>query len=396
MSEVLHRFSPATRAWFGEAFAAPTEAQLEAWDAISRGSHALVVAPTGSGKTLAAFLWAIDRLATERPAADPTATARTATARTATDRTAPGPTATDAGSPADTALPRTRVLYISPLKALGVDVERNLHAPLVGITQAARRLGFDPPHVSVGVRSGDTPANERRSLVKTPPDILITTPESLFLMLTSAARESLRGVDTVIIDEVHAVAASKRGAHLAVSLERLDDLLARPAQRIGLSATVRPASEVARFLGGSAAVEIVAPAAGKRFDLSVVVPVDDMSQVGPVPVREGSTAAAAPQTGSIWPHVEEAIVDQVLAHTSSIVFANSRRLAERLTARFNEIYAQRLEDAALPELVGVATAGVATVAGTSVAPFPAGQSEPAGPSAGPPAAATAAAPAGPP
>ncbi|TFD16408.1 ATP-dependent helicase, partial [Cryobacterium sp. TMT4-10] len=376
MSEVLHRFSPATRAWFGEAFAAPTEAQLGAWDAISRGSHALVVAPTGSGKTLAAFLWAIDRLATERPAADPTDTDRTAA-----ERTAPGPTATDAGSPNATAVPRTRVLYISPLKALGVDVERNLHAPLVGITQAARRLGFDPPHVTVGVRSGDTPANERRSLVKTPPDILITTPESLFLMLTSAARESLLGVDTVIIDEVHAVAASKRGAHLAVSLERLDDLLARPAQRIGLSATVRPASEVARFLGGSAAVEIVAPAAGKRFDLSVVVPVDDMSQVGPVPVREGSTAAAAPQTGSIWPHVEEAIVDQVLAHTSSIVFANSRRLAERLTARFNEIYAQRLEDVAQPELVGVATAGAATVAGTSAAPVPAGQATPAGPPA---------------
>jgi ATP-dependent Lhr-like helicase len=321
MNEVLHRFTPATRAWFAQAFAAPTEAQLGAWDAISRGSHALVVAPTGSGKTLAAFLWALDRLAAE--------------AAGAADAAPPAPGRVTAG---------TRVLYISPLKALGVDVERNLRAPLVGIVQAAERLGVAPPRVSVGVRSGDTSAAERRSLVKTPPDILITTPESLFLMLTSAARESLRDVDTVIIDEVHAVAASKRGAHLAVSLERLDDLLARPAQRIGLSATVRPAAEVARFLGGSAPVEIVAPVSTKRFDLSVVVPVDDMSQVGPAPVREGSTAAAAPQTGSIWPHVEEAIVDEVLAHTSAIVFANSRRLAERLTARFNEIYAQRLED----------------------------------------------------
>ena len=328
MNEVLHRFTPATRAWFAQAFAAPTEAQLGAWDAISRGSHALVVAPTGSGKTLAAFLWAIDRLA-----ADTAEAADVSEASARPDRvTAPG----------------TRVLYISPLKALGVDVERNLRAPLVGIVQAAERLGFAPPRVTVGVRSGDTPATERRSLVKTPPDILITTPESLFLMLTSAARESLRAVDTVIIDEVHAVAASKRGAHLAVSLERLDDLLTRPAQRIGLSATVRPAAEVARFLGGSAPVEIVAPVSTKRFDLSVVVPVDDMSQVGTVPVREGSTAAAAPQTGSIWPHVEEAIVDEVLAHTSSIVFANSRRLAERLTARFNEIYAQRLEDELVP------------------------------------------------
>ncbi|KFF60460.1 DEAD/DEAH box helicase [Cryobacterium sp. MLB-32] len=315
---VLDRFSPATRAWFDEAFAAPTAAQLGAWQAVSGGAHALVVAPTGSGKTLAAFLWAIDRLAARanEPAAVPAA------------------------------VPSTRVLYISPLKALGVDVERNLRAPLVGITRAAERLGLPAPQVTVGVRSGDTPAAERRTLVKSPPDILITTPESLFLLLTSAARESLRGVDTVIIDEVHAVAASKRGAHLAVSLERLDALLAKPAQRIGLSATVRPHSEVARFLGGSAPVQIVAPPAPKRFDLRVVVPVDDMSQLGPVAPREGSTSASSAQTGSIWPHVEEAIVDEVLAHSSSIVFANSRRLTERLTARFNEIYAERLADAA--------------------------------------------------
>ncbi|WP_105035197.1 ATP-dependent helicase [Cryobacterium aureum] len=318
MTDVLDRFSPAARAWFTEAFDAPTAAQLGAWMAISQGSHALVVAPTGSGKTLAAFLWAIDRLATDRPELD---------------------------------APSTRVLYISPLKALGVDVERNLTAPLVGISRAAERLGLQPPQVTVGVRSGDTPAADRRKLVTSPPDILITTPESLFLMLTSAARESLRGVQTVIIDEVHAVAASKRGAHLAVSLERLDALLDHPAQRIGLSATVRPQSEVARFLGGAAPVQIVAPPALKRFDLRVVVPVDDMSDLGPVPQREGVTSASAPQTGSIWPHVEEAIVDEVLAHSSSIVFANSRRLTERLTARFNEIFAERLAASALVPVV---------------------------------------------
>jgi len=322
---VLDRFSPATRAWFEQTFPAPTAAQLGAWEAISGGSHALVVAPTGSGKTLAAFLWAIDRL---------------------------GARAGETSAPASTTAPSTRVLYISPLKALGVDVERNLRAPLVGITRAAERLGLPVPLVTVGVRSGDTPAAERRTMVKSPPDILITTPESLFLLLTSAARESLRGVDTVIIDEVHAVAASKRGAHLAVSLERLDALLAKPAQRIGLSATVRPHTEVARFLGGSAPVQIVAPPSPKRFDLRVVVPVDDMSQLGPVAPREGSTSASSAQTGSIWPHVEEAIVDEVLAHSSSIVFANSRRLTERLTARFNEIYVERLNDAATGAIDG--------------------------------------------
>ncbi len=338
MTDVLDRFSAATRSWFGEAFDAPTGAQLGAWSAISGGSHALVVAPTGSGKTLAAFLWAIDRLATSESAQ------------------------ADSSADASSAPTGTRVLYISPLKALGVDVERNLRAPLTGITHAAERLGLRPPHVTVGVRSGDTPAGDRRNLIKTPPDILITTPESLFLMLTSAARDSLRSVDTVIVDEIHAVAATKRGAHLAVSLERLDALLATPAQRIGLSATVRPLEEVARFLGGARPVEIVAPASQKRFDLQVVVPVEDMSQLGPPPEREGSAAASAPQAGSIWPHVEEAIVDQVLAHTSSIVFANSRRLAERLTARFNEIYTERtqLEDEALVEQPALATASVPT------------------------------------
>ncbi|HTM85603.1 MAG TPA: DEAD/DEAH box helicase, partial [Mycobacterium sp.] len=241
MSDGLENFSPATREWFRGAFAAPTTAQAGAWRAIAAGSHTLVVAPTGSGKTLAAFLWSIDRLA-----ANPPAEKRT-----------------------------TRVLYISPLKALGVDVERNLRSPLVGVTQTAKRLGLPAPAITVGVRSGDTPASDRRMLLRRPPDILITTPESLYLMLTSAARDTLRGVDTVIVDEIHAVASTKRGAHLALSLERLDALLERPAQRIGLSATVRPLNTVGSFLGGSAPVTIVAPPAAKTFDLSVVVPVED-------------------------------------------------------------------------------------------------------------------------
>nr|WP_240665994.1 ATP-dependent helicase [Agromyces sp. LHK192] len=297
--DALDAFSEATRTWFSESFRAPTAVQSAAWEAIGRGAHALVVAPTGSGKTLSAFLSAIDRLHTEPPPPE-------------------------AG---------TRVLYLSPLKALGVDVERNLRAPLTGIARVSNRLGLEPPHVSVGVRSGDTPANERRALLRTPPDILITTPESLFLMLTSQARDTLRAVETVIVDEIHAVAATKRGAHLALSLERLDALLPKPAQRIGLSATVRPVEEVARFLSAAAPVEIVAPPSEKRFDLRVVVPVEDMARL----------PASDDATGSIWPHVEEAILDQVLANRSSIVFANSRRLAERLTARLNELATEASE-----------------------------------------------------
>ncbi|MFB2554648.1 Lhr family ATP-dependent helicase [Herbiconiux liangxiaofengii] len=318
MSDVLDQFSAATREWFRGAFSGPTTAQEGAWRAVASGDHALVVAPTGSGKTLASFLWAIDTLASTLSDEKPR---------------------------------KTSVLYVSPLKALAVDVERNLRSPLVGITQTAKRLGAHPPVITVGVRSGDTPAADRRGLAKNPPDILITTPESLFLMLTSAARESLSEVTTVIVDEVHAVASTKRGAHLAVSLDRLDTLLARPAQRIGLSATVRPREEVARFLAGGRPVTIVAPPSTKKFDLRVVVPVEDMSQIPAVesgsPLLEGSAAGAnAPEQGSIWPHVEEDIVDRILEHRSSIVFANSRRLAERLTARLNEIYAGRLETAA--------------------------------------------------
>jgi len=322
MSDVLGKFSPATREWFQGAFDAATPAQLGAWEAVSSGAHALVVAPTGSGKTLAAFLWAIDQLASRPIPENPKQ--------------------------------RTRVLYISPLKALGVDVERNLRAPLVGVTQTARRLGLSQTDITVGVRSGDTTPADRRLLARLPPDILITTPESLYLMLTSAARETLKNVDTVIIDEVHAVAATKRGAHLALSLERLDALLATPVQRIGLSATVRPIEEVARFLGGRAPVTIVHPPSAKTFELSVIVPVPDMTVPGVVAARNGPTAGAdsdgsstglTPEaTGSLWPHVEERIVDAILDHRSTIVFANSRRLAERLTARLNEIYDERMSD----------------------------------------------------
>jgi ATP-dependent Lhr-like helicase len=290
-TDPLSRFSALTREWFTGTFVAPTPAQAQAWEAIASGGNTLVIAPTGSGKTLAAFLWAIDRLAR---AAEPK--------------------------------PGTRVLYISPLKALAVDVERNLRTPLTGIARIAERRGTPPPAIGVGVRSGDTTPNRRRELITSPPDILITTPESLFLMLTSAARETLAGVQTVIVDEVHAVAATKRGAHLALSLERLDALLAAPAQRIGLSATVRPAEEVARFLSGSAPTIIVAPPASKTFELKVAVPVPDMANL---------------ENNTIWPDVEERIVDLIEAHTSSIVFANSRRLAERLTARLNEVHAQR-------------------------------------------------------
>ncbi len=332
-ADVLERFGEATRAWFTAAFAAPTAAQAGAWSAISAGQHALVVAPTGSGKTLAAFLWALDRLAqAPPPAVVPGAASRSSPQQ-------PG---------------RCRVLYVSPLKALAVDVERNLRAPLAGIRHAATRLGLPPPQISVAMRSGDTPADERRAFAKAPSDILITTPESLFLLLTSSTREALRSVETVIVDEVHAMAATKRGAHLALSLERLDALLPRPAQRIGLSATVRPLEEVARFLGGAAPVQIVNPPAHKTIEIAVEVPVEDMTRLdeqeprhadeygypaGEEPEGGSLSPLGAGRQGSIWPAVEERVYELITAHRSTIVFANSRRLAERLCARLNELAA---------------------------------------------------------
>ena len=346
MHPALSRFSEPTREWFAAAFAEPTAAQQGAWEAIGAGRHALVVAPTGSGKTLAAFMWSLDRLLT---------------------------------APVPEKAKRCRVLYISPLKALGVDVERNLRAPLAGIRHAADRIadgsGADKlPELSVGVRSGDTTAQERRSLTTRPPDILITTPESLFLMLTSQAREILRGIETVILDEVHAVAGSKRGAHLSVSLERLDALLDKPAQRIGLSATVRPLDEVARFLGGHAPVDIVSPPAEKAWDLKVVVPVEDMTAPdgdAPYDVDRDAADADDGRSGSIWPHVEEHVADLIEQHRSTIVFANSRRLAERLTARLNEIATNRaggdLPDAGKPPAQVMAQSGASAGAEVVIA-----------------------------
>jgi ATP-dependent Lhr-like helicase len=340
--DVLARFSAPTRDWFTGAFAEPTAAQAGAWSAVSSGEHALVVAPTGSGKTLAAFLWALDRLLS---------------------------TGSADGPAAPPAVERCHVLYVSPLKALAADVERNLRSPLVGIRQAATRAGIELPDVRVGVRTGDTPPAERRAFATRPPDILITTPESLFLVLTSAARAGLAGVRTVILDEIHAVAGTKRGAHLAVSLERLDALLDRPggpgpAQRVGLSATVRPVDTVARFLGGSRSaadggrrVVVVQPPSTKRIEVTVVVPVPDLTDLGAVPDPRGVPTRAlalpagevdltGPAAGpvarpSIWPHVEERVVDLVAAHRSTLVFTNSRRGAERLTARMNEVWAER-------------------------------------------------------
>jgi ATP-dependent Lhr-like helicase len=315
-------FSPATRAWFEAAFAQPTPAQAHAWSAIRAGQHTLVIAPTGSGKTLAAFLWAIDKLARE-------------------------PTPADAKQ-------RCRVLYVSPMKALAVDVERNLRSPLTGIGHAARRLGQPEPDIRVAVRTGDTAADERRRMGTRPPDILITTPESLFLLLTSRARETLRSVETVIIDEVHAMAGGKRGAHLALSLERLDALRAAdgelkppgPVQRIGLSATVRPPEEVASFLGGALPVTVVAPPSEKQLALTIVVPVEDMTDL-PAAGAEAEAAGDGPRPQhSIWPHVEARVLDLIQAHRSTIVFANSRGLAERLCARLNELAAERLDERA--------------------------------------------------
>ncbi|KAA0919156.1 ATP-dependent helicase [Dietzia sp. ANT_WB102] len=325
MSDALDRFHPATVSWFRGAFGAPTAAQEGAWAALAGGAHTLVVAPTGSGKTLSAFLAALDELLLGPVESDP----GVGTGRLRASG------------------PGTRVLYISPLKALAVDVERNLRAPLAGIAREAAALNTETADVTVGIRTGDTPPDERRRQRAKPPHVLVTTPESLFLLLTSAARETLTGVDTVIIDEIHAVAGSKRGAHLALSLERLDELLDRPAQRVGLSATVRPHSEVARFLAGERPVTVVAPRSDKSFELSVRVPVEDMADLSSA-TTEVSAPPGTPGQGSIWPHVERQVVDLVTAHRSTIVFVNSRRLAERLTARLNEIYAEDTNPGSLP------------------------------------------------
>ena len=338
MRSALDLFSPAAREWFSGAFAAPTEVQERGWQAVASGSHTLMTAPTGSGKTLAAFLWCLDRLVTEPPP--------------------------ERGG-------RCRVLYISPLKALAVDVERNLRAPLVGMRLQSQRLGLPVPDIAVSTRSGDTPAEERRGMERTPPDILITTPESLFLLLTSAARRMLASVHWVIVDEIHSVASTKRGAHLAISLERLCALTKQEPQRIGLSATQRPLDEVGRFLTGTGReVAIVDAGRRKTLEVRVEVPVEDMANLdrgasqppaangvlrGMPPTRlprggdlEGGGslpewAAELPQPRrSIWPAIYPRLLELVQEHRSTIVFVNSRRLAERLAARLNELAEEEL------------------------------------------------------
>ena len=386
-------FSRASRSWFLSAFpSGPTSVQERAWAAIGRGENALVVAPTGSGKTLAAFFSAIDRLMR----------------RSAEDREAKG----------------VRVLYVSPLKALAADVERNLRRPLAGVERAARGLrefgepddrgesaelacelgvaegpglvrepgepgesggefgigaaavpvsgrartnpagetraidaALQGPRTSVGMRTGDTPAKERRRLRVNPPDILITTPESLYLMLTSEARKTLGAVSTVIVDEIHSLAGSKRGTHLALSLERLDGLLEEPAQRIGLSATVSPARTVADFLGGSRPVTVVEAESAANPDVAVSVPVADMAAIPPASV-------AGQMVVSMWPHIERAILDHVLQHRTTVVFVNSRGACERLTAHLNEEYANRFGGAEGSEAAADGFAGSAAAVGS--------------------------------
>src|ERR671923_9376 len=272
----LDVFSPKTRAWFEGAFPAPTPAQEAGWPAIASGKHTLIQAPTGSGKTLAAFLYGIDRLTAE---------------------------------PGD----GLRLLYVSPLKALNYDIERNLRGPLAGLDSK----------LNVAVRTGDTPQRDRAAMLREHPDILITTPESLYLLLTSRAREMMKSVETLVLDEVHAVAGTKRGAHLALSVERLDRLTGEPVQRVGLSATQRPLEEIGRFVSGGREVELVDAGRAKELDLRVVVPLEDMREPA-----EGS---------SIWPSIYPAVLDLVREHRSTILFVNNRRLAERLALRLNEL-----------------------------------------------------------
>ena len=315
MPTVLDMFSPAARAWFSGAFSAPTEVQDGGWRSVAAGQHTLMSAPTGSGKTLAAFFWCIDRLATE--AVPPEGE-------------------------------RCRVLYVSPLKALTVDIERNLQAPLRGIWLQAERMGAALSPITVAIRTGDTPVRDRRHMERHPPDILITTPESLFLLLTSAARQILPSIRWVIVDEIHSMAETKRGAHLALSLERLAAITKAEPQRIGLSATQRPLSETAKFLGGTnRAVTIVDAGRIKPMEITVEVPVEDMADLERgTEVYSGPSAVIGPEPDgprrSIWPAIHPRILELVRQHRSTIIFVNSRRLAERLAAAINELAGEDL------------------------------------------------------
>ena len=305
-------FSPATAAWFEASFAAPTAAQAQGWPAIAAGDHTLIHAPTGSGKTLAAFLYTVDKLLTE---------------------------------PTPETAKRCRVLYISPMKALAHDVERNLRAPLTGIHHAAARNEFgELSEVVAAIRTGDTSAGDRRRMQRTPPDILITTPESLYLILTSQAREMLGSIRWVILDEVHAVAGTKRGTHLSLSLERLEELTATPPQRIGLSATQRPLSRIAEFMGGGTVedetwtpreVTIVDVPSERALEVELIVPVEDMA--APAPPDPLNSDPDDVGYRSIWPSVYPEILELIQTHQSTIVFANSRRLAEKLCAELNNL-----------------------------------------------------------
>ena len=306
-AQALQAFGPATRRWFEGAFARATPVQGAGWKAIAAGENALLLAPTGSGKTLAAFLWCLDRLGREQAAAQP----------------------------------GVRIIYVSPLKALAYDIERNLRAPLAGIARAAETLGTPFRAPRIAVRTGDTPARDRRELLRDPAPILITTPESLYLMLGSSARETLRLVDTVIVDEIHALAPTKRGAHLALSLERLAAITAVDFQRIGLSATQRPLDEIGRFLAGDRPVTLVDTSEPPRLSLAIEVPVDEMEAARSERRQEHEEGHTGGPTG-IWAAIHPRLVELVRAHRSTIVFANSRRLCERLAQGINDLAGEGL------------------------------------------------------
>ena len=345
----LAPFHPAVREWFAAAFDAPTRPQAMGWPPIARGESTLILAPTGSGKTLTAFLWCLDRVMFPPPPGERTPELRRG----------------------------CRVLYISPLKALAADVERNLRAPLAGIAQIAARRGEAITLPAIAIRTGDTPQSERARFQREPADILITTPESLYLLLTSNAREALRTVETVIVDEIHALVPTKRGVHLALSLERLEQICARPPQRIGLSATQRPLDEVARFLGGAEVVgrkssiasqkssvgrsereieqefsvhrtvryrpvTIVDAGQKKALRLTIDVPVEDMAKLATADEIPSGPASVGDTRPSIWSAIHPRLLELIRAHRSTLIFVNSRRLSERLAGALNELAGETL------------------------------------------------------